>query len=59
MNYFIKLAELLASAGYSIVEYHDEYYDKEPIIIRANQGIRLRIVWVGLPEATPELPKTS
>jgi len=57
MSTFIKLAELLASAGFTIVEFHDEFYDKEPHTLTPYRGINLRIMRVGPPKTTPEPPE--
>ena len=50
MNELIELATLLDEAGYEIVDFHDELYEKEPWIMRSNQGKILKIIRVKTPK---------
>ena len=59
MSELVELAEILGDAGYVISEFYDEYYDKEPAIIRAYQGIILKIIRVKPPKPPAAPPDPS
>ena len=62
MNELIELATLLDGAGYEIVDFHDECYEKERspnATVYSNRGINLRIIRFKAPKAVEPPSETT